>query len=523
METTPLDMRSSLNTQESTISEVQPGGNSHFADMLGQKISEATLSVSTSDPSTAARGGNHTPTVVTGMIPSGKDESAAGGKATTVADLHTRSLKFKSEPLDGIAGEIDSLAGATGEESPSPTEKMQPVEEAETAILDAKEMMEYAIALPVAGGSIPHADPIPPESAAGRIAAPSLPNAALFAQAGQHREATHLEIDKDASPAEKTVRKGSPAPAPHEPLSLSDPHADHHSGPEGDERGTETKFLQQAAEAQQRKNGRSAADTSFDLHEPTPSPYDYGKREEALKEGASIAATAQKTIAAAYERELASERGTPAGSPEKARTAGDVIVEAAGRSVRDHQQRNTTASHAGRDSERDIFPFRMEMTNIAALQETNTPAPAGTAGIEMQAVIDQLLEARQAAGNDSGRIRILLNPPNLGTVDLDIVVRGQRVEVVMTAETATVQQALQSRGDDIRIALQRQDLKIEGFQVLLQDNGTGQQQTQGGETFGNDRAHRERFNAGEDTLPVPPVFSPITGATSDAGRVSIFA
>ena len=63
----------------------------------------------------------------------------------------------------------------------------------------------------------------------------------------------------------------------------------------------------------------------------------------------------------------------------------------------------------------------------------------------MQAVIDQILEARQGVGNEFGRIRILLNPPNLGTVDLEIVVRGEKVEVVMTAENAAVQRALQSR------------------------------------------------------------------------------
>ena len=173
--------------------------------------------------------------------------------------------------------------------------------------------------------------------------------------------------------------------------------------------------------------------------------------------------------------------------------------------------------------ERDMFPFRMEMPNVVSPQGTSTPTTVGSTGIEMQAVINQILEARQGVGNDFGRIRILLNPPNLGSVDLDIVVRGERVEVVMTAENATVQQALQSRGDDIRIALQRQDLKIEGFQVLLQDNGTSQQQTNSGEMYRQNRENRERFNASEDAPPAFPVFSPIAGVKSAAGLVSIFA
>jgi flagellar hook-length control protein FliK len=93
----------------------------------------------------------------------------------------------------------------------------------------------------------------------------------------------------------------------------------------------------------------------------------------------------------------------------------------------------------------------------------------------------------------------------------------------MTAENATVQQALQSRGDDIRVALQRQDLKIEGFQVLLQDNGTNPQQTGSGAMHRQNREHGERFNADENVPPVFPVFSSIAGGKSAEGLVSIFA
>ena len=93
----------------------------------------------------------------------------------------------------------------------------------------------------------------------------------------------------------------------------------------------------------------------------------------------------------------------------------------------------------------------------------------------------------------------------------------------MTAENATVQQALQSRADDIRMALQRQDLKIEGFQVLLQDNGTSQQQTNSGAMYRQNREYRERLTHNEDAPPAFPVISSIAGAKSAEGLVSIFA
>jgi flagellar hook-length control protein FliK len=278
-------------------------------------------------------------------------------------------------------------------------------------------------------------------------------------------------------------------------------------------------------EALQRNNDRPATDGALpDVRQAGSSHYDHGKRAGESKEGASIAAAPQKPISAVGDGQAAPERMTPGGSPDKTLLIRDAVTEAPG-SAHDHQQsRNTTLNHQTGLPERDMFPFRMEMPNVVSPQETRPAAAAGSTGIDMQSVIDQIVEARQGAGNDFGRIRILLNPPNLGTVDLDIVVRGERVGVVMTAENATVQQALQSRGDDIRIALQRQDLKIEGFQVLLQDNGTSQQQTYSGEMYRQNRENRERFNANADVPPPAfPVFSPIAGAKSAAGLVSVFA
>lgn len=574
METTPFDVRSSLNTKEgsalliktpaeSMMQEVlQPGENSLFAGMLGQKISEVALSGSPSAPLTASQGGKRPlPACLKGMISNGKCEPAVRGKANPLADHNPHLSTCNNEPLNGITGEIDLLAGPTEETSPSLTEKAEPAEDTKTAIHFAEEMMEHAIALPVTGESIPLADPFLPENTARPIPTPYLPDMALFEQAVQPREAKRLERDMDASPTKKAIRKESPVSASPERLPLSDPPADRPSAQKVDEFVTEPAFMQQADDTIHPRNSRSATGTALDVHEPSPSLHNHGKPVEASKEGASIGATHQKPIpgevapdrpqpgpsapdngkragrareeasliaapqkpvSAVPDRESAPERATPAGSPEKTLQAGDVVAGTPG-PTRDHQHRNTTVGNAARHPERDIFPFRMEMLNVTSPQETIPPAPVGPAGIEMQAVIDQILEARQAAGNDSGRIRILLTPPNLGTVDLNIVVRGERVEVVMTAENASVQQALQSRGDDIRIALQRQDLKIEGFQVLLQDNGTGQQQTHSGAMYRQNREHQETFNARKDATPALPALSPIAGATSAAGRVSIFA
>jgi flagellar hook-length control protein FliK len=92
----------------------------------------------------------------------------------------------------------------------------------------------------------------------------------------------------------------------------------------------------------------------------------------------------------------------------------------------------------------------------------------------------------------------------------------------MTADNSGVQQALQSRVDDIRTALQRQDLKIENFQILLQDNTAHQQQGYSGATFGQQQKWQEGQNQMENQVPVEPLIQPIVGSRRDMGLVSIF-
>ena len=124
--------------------------------------------------------------------------------------------------------------------------------------------------------------------------------------------------------------------------------------------------------------------------------------------------------------------------------------------------------------------------------------------------------------NGFGRVRITLDPPNLGTVNLEIVVRKEWVEVVMTADNSGVQQALQSRMDDVRTALQRQDLKIENIQILLQENPANQQQAYNGTTFGQRHEQQARHNHMEDSTLVQPLIEPMRGSEAARGLVSIF-
>jgi flagellar hook-length control protein FliK len=156
--------------------------------------------------------------------------------------------------------------------------------------------------------------------------------------------------------------------------------------------------------------------------------------------------------------------------------------------------------------------------------EAKAPPPESTPGHRTQQVINQIIEARQNMNGDFGRVRIVLNPPNLGTVNLSVVMRGERVEIVLTADDAGVRQALLARADDIRVALQRHDLKIDAFQVLLQEN-TGDQRQAGGGLFEHrqDRPENKELVSGDPILPAALAASTREASHPASGRLSIFA
>ena len=99
----------------------------------------------------------------------------------------------------------------------------------------------------------------------------------------------------------------------------------------------------------------------------------------------------------------------------------------------------------------------------------DNPAPA-----RPQAVVSQVLEgATQILRNGSGRVVMSLQPPQLGTLDLDVVVQDNRVKMVMLADNQEVKQMLQAGMDDLRNALQDKGFQIDRMEVLVQNRPDG--------------------------------------------------
>ena len=84
------------------------------------------------------------------------------------------------------------------------------------------------------------------------------------------------------------------------------------------------------------------------------------------------------------------------------------------------------------------------------------------------------------AGKGFGRVRITLSPQHLGNLDMDIIVRENKVHVVMTAEHHDVRQALQGHADQLKSALQQQGLQVHSMDFLLQGGHHGRDGGLGG-------------------------------------------
>lgn len=128
-------------------------------------------------------------------------------------------------------------------------------------------------------------------------------------------------------------------------------------------------------------------------------------------------------------------------------------------------------------------------------------AGSGQAGLEKTSdvlpdkIIGQVTnEIKEAAANEGGRVKITLNPPSLGRLEMDVTVRNGKVEVVMVADNKDVQQALNTHIDKLKGGLQNQGLTIDRCDVFMQDKRDEYQQNFSQQAFYQDRESGQESN-----------------------------
>jgi flagellar hook-length control protein FliK len=128
------------------------------------------------------------------------------------------------------------------------------------------------------------------------------------------------------------------------------------------------------------------------------------------------------------------------------------------------------------------------------------------APVIFQEVAGQIIDgASNMLAKGSSRIVITLEPPNLGTLNMDVRVQHDMVSMLLTADNHEVKQVLQANLDQLKTALQGQGLNIDRFDVLVHErsyDGSQGFQPGGGTLF--DRGRGKGDDTKDDSVR-PPV------------------
>ncbi len=160
--------------------------------------------------------------------------------------------------------------------------------------------------------------------------------------------------------------------------------------------------------------------------------------------------------------------------------------------------------------------FADSMKNLAAAPTIQLPSGQHVA--ESQ-IFDQVVTHLSGSVNgESGRMVLRLNPAELGSLKLDVVVEGDEVRANIHAQNQQVQEVIERHLPQLRNALAEQGLKIEQFQVDIDKQQSGgsfegfadqqQQQQQGS------RSWNYRDVVEEDVIPLAQLFQPASPGIS---------
>jgi len=167
-------------------------------------------------------------------------------------------------------------------------------------------------------------------------------------------------------------------------------------------------------------------------------------------------------------REAGASRGqkrTEAGRPEAHRS------DAA--NIKDRAEGAKAPVNEGRASATD--GVNRQEDHFANVSQARTGSATGrvsenTGPLRPQVIIPQVVEgASHLLRSGSGRVTITLHPPQLGTIDMDIQVRDNKVSMLMLADNHEVKQVLESSLTHLRNALSEQGLQVDRVDVLVQD------------------------------------------------------
>jgi flagellar hook-length control protein FliK len=148
-----------------------------------------------------------------------------------------------------------------------------------------------------------------------------------------------------------------------------------------------------------------------------------------------------------------------------------------------------------------------------------------TSTVKPSAVISQVVNgAIETLRDGSGRAVLNLQPPRLGTLDLDVAVKDNRVTMILLADNQEVKQMLQSGMDDLRNALQDKGFQIDRLEVLVQnrpDESGSSFWQQAGSAQGDSSGSQQQRSEPEDVPAARE--NPMRAIRTGENGISIFA
>ena len=166
----------------------------------------------------------------------------------------------------------------------------------------------------------------------------------------------------------------------------------------------------------------------------------------------------------------------------------------------------------------------------STMPSANASESRSVVAMNPRIVINQVADATgDKLTKGFGRIRIELNPPHLGTVDMDVLVRDSKVHVILQTENYDVKQLLQSNTEQLKTSLHTQGLTVDTISVSVQERSDGNHYEYGhnGTLYRemNDRRDDSDKQTGFHNSMGDASSSPTEGETTIGldGRISLFA
>jgi hypothetical protein len=191
--------------------------------------------------------------------------------------------------------------------------------------------------------------------------------------------------------------------------------------------------------------------------------------------------------------------------------------------------RGDSPSFSGKDKVTAAESFTLAgQTDVTSYGGESKVIKSGDAKpIEGRLLVDQIAgQLPSEADKGFSRVRIALFPEKLGGLDMDIMIRENKIHVILTADRPDVRQALQNHSDQLRNALQNQGLQVDGIDFLQRDSPRGMDGGSGGghlswreDNGGAKGGEREQDVPASSAMPLLPAGK--TSGTAEGG-ISLF-